>query len=301
MQRIKVFVQQLKHSYKLLANNDPLRLAGATAFFTTFALPPILLILIQLLSLIFNRRAISHQLMQEVGSVVGRESAMQLITTLRGFRSLASNWVAAIVGFIFLGFVATTLFKVIQSSLNQLWMIRKTGKKKISMALRGRIKSALAILFSGLLFLGSLLTESLRVIFGQYFAELTPGLAFFFNGIISIILSVLIVWIWFAVLFRYLADGKPTWKVALTGGLLTSLLFNAGKYLLGWLLPNTNIGLLYGASSSIVLLLLFVFYSSLIFYFGAAFTKIWADFTHQPIKPMHQTMRLDKDHPTSAH
>lgn len=262
-----------------------MRLAGATAFFTTFALPPILLIMIQILSLLFNQRAVSRELFMQLGGIIGKDSVMQLIDTLRAFRGIASNLPIAIGGFIFLLFVATTLFKVIQSSLNQLWMIRITGIRKIKIALVSRIKSILVIFFTGLLFMASVIAESFTTFFGNQLKELLPVMSFYLNSTIATLLSITIVWVWFSLLFRYLPDGKPTWKIAFTGGLLTSILFTIGKVILKWLLPNSNIGVVYGASASIVLLLLFVFYASLIFYFGAAFTKVWSEYKKQPIQP----------------
>ncbi|MEJ7586836.1 MAG: YihY/virulence factor BrkB family protein [Ferruginibacter sp.] len=283
--RILHFGKQFIRALKLLLRNDPMRLAGATAFFTIFALPPILLILTQLLGLLFNRRNISRQMFGRLSDIVGKDSVHEIIGTLRAFRGLAVNWPVAIVGFIFLVFVATTLFKVIQSSFNQLWMIRRSGKQSFRMALGTRVNSFLVILFTGLLFMGSLFAESLQLIFGKYVTELVPFISVLFNSALATIISIVTVWAWFAVLFRYLPDGRPTWKVALTGALVTSLLFNMGKYILRWLLPNSNIGVVYGTSASIVLLLLFVFYSSLILYYGAAFTKIWSEYIGQPIKP----------------
>jgi membrane protein len=283
---IKNLGSALVNAFKLLVKNDPLRLAGATAFFTTFALPPILLLLIQLLSLLFRRRFVGRQLFSELGNFIGPDSAHELVSILRGFRGLASNLPMAIAGFFFLLFVATTLFKVIQSSLNQVWMIRKSGNKKFKMALLGRLKSTLVIIFTGLLFMVSLSAESFKIIFGNYMDELLPGSGFYLNSTLSTLLSVTIVWAWFTMLFRYLPDGRPAWKVALSGGLLTSILFNTGKLILKWLLPNSNIGAVYGASASIMLLLLFVFYASLIFYYGASFTKVWGEYLGQPIQPV---------------
>ncbi|MEO6583037.1 MAG: YihY/virulence factor BrkB family protein [Ferruginibacter sp.] len=291
--QIKILLKQLIKSYRLLASNDPLRLAGATAFFTTFALPPILLILIQLLSLVFERKSISLQLFQQLTEVIGKESVRQLIRTLRNFRGLADNLPLTIAGFVFLLFVATTLFKVIQSSINQIWMIRRTGVHKFKMAYRNRIKSFLAIIFAGILFLATVFVESLKLLFGKYINEVLPSIGFLFYGALSGALSVLIVSLWFMALFRYLPDGKPTWRVAFSGGLLTSILFHFGKIVLARLLPGSNIGDLYGTSASIVLLLLFVFYSSLIFYFGAAFTKVWSDHIEQPISPVHNAQEYD--------
>lgn len=284
--QIKNTGRQLVKAYRLLLKNDPLRLAGATAFFTSFALPPILLLLIQLLSLLFNRKAVSQELFTELGSILGDDGVRQLVETLRGFRGLAINWPMAIAGFFFLLFVATTLFRVIQSSLNQLWMIQKTGDKRFKMAMVTRLKSTGLIIFTGLLFMASLAAGSLKLVFGNFLDDKIPGSGVYSNGTLSTLVSIAIVCTWFTVLFRYLPDGKPKWRVALTGGLLTSILYNIGAFVLKFLLLNSNIGVVYGASASVVLLLLFVFYASLIFYYGAAFTKVWGEYLDQPIQPV---------------
>lgn len=281
--QIKELGTVLVKAYRLLVKNDPLRLAGATAFFTSFALPPILMLLIQLLGLLFESQWISTGLFKELGSVLGDDGVRQLVNVLNGMRGLAINLPAAIAGSFFLLFVATTLFKVIQSSLNQLWMIQKTGKK-YKMVLVTRIKSTLAVIFTGLLFIASLAADSFKIVFGDFLDDKIPGSGIYSNNTLSTLISVAIVCTWFMVLFRYLPDGKPTWKVAFGGGLLTSILYNIGVWVLKLLLINSNIGVVYGTSASLVLLLLFVFYASLIFYFGASFTKVWAEHLGQPIK-----------------
>lgn len=298
--QIKNVALALVNAYKLLIKNDPLRLAGATAFFTTFALPPILILLIQLLSLIFRKRDIGMELVSNLRGTVGDDSEKLVVEILKGFRGLAINLPIAIGGFIFLLFVATTLFKVIQSSLNQLWLVRKSGIKRFRMALLVRLKSALVIVFTGILFIASLAAESLKVIFGNYLDHLIPGSGVYLNSALSTLLSLTIVWIWFSVLFRYLPDGIPTWRVALIGGLLTSILYNAGVIFLRWMLSIGNIGAVYGASASLVLLLLFVFYASLIFYYGAAFTKVWGDHSGAPIRPvayaeLYENLHIEKE------
>jgi membrane protein len=288
--RVIHLTQQFGKALQLLIKNDPLRLAGATAFFTTFALPPILLILIQLLGLLFNRKSISRQIFGSLRNVVGRDSVHEIVSILRAFREMAVSLPVAIIGFLFLLFVATTLFKVIQSSFNQLWMIRRAGKQSFGMVIAQRARSFLVILFIGLLFMTSLLADSLQLIFGKYLVGRMPEFGVLFNTALTTVISIVTVWAWFTVLFRYLADGRPTWKVAITGALLTSILFTFGKYLLGWLLPGSNIDVIYGTSASIVLLLLFVFYSSLILYYGAAFTKVWSEHINQPIKPVNHAI-----------
>jgi membrane protein len=114
----------------------------------------------------------------------------------------------------------------------------------------------------------------------------SPSFIFYFNTSLNFIFSVIIVMLWFVIVLRFLADGRPEWKVAWTGAFLTSFLFNIGKFILRGLLTYSNVQTVYGPSGSIVLLLLFVFYSALILYYGAAFTKIWGAYHNMPIRPL---------------
>ena len=274
----------LKQSMNLLQKNDPLRMAGATAFFTTFALPAILVILIQALGLVFKRENISNELMQKLSSILGKQTVEQVTGTLSGFSNLADNWFITIGGFVFLIFVATTLFVVIKSSLNQIWGIRLLAHPKISFRLRIRLRSLLVILFAGFLFVLGLLVDSIQLFLGNSLRDYLPGLMPYLIVLSNIFISVIIVSGWFIILFRFLPDGHPTWKVALIGGLFTSIFFNIGKWVLRVLLINGNLQSLYGTSASVVLLLLFVFYAALIFYFGAAFTKVFSKHINEPIR-----------------
>ena len=144
----------------------------------------------------------------------------------------------------------------------------------------------LVIITAGLLFAVGLLAETMQAFIGKYIFEISPLLSIYFNSIINYLFSILIVTVWFTLMFRYLPDGRPLWRVAFAGAFLTSLLFTVGKIVLHWLLSYSNINTLYGTSASIVLLLLFVFYSSLILYYGAAFTKVWGIHIKEPIRPL---------------
>jgi membrane protein len=274
-----------KDAFVELGKNDPLRMAGATAFFTTFALPPILIILIQILGLVFDPQKISTELFTHLSDIIGPQSTQQVIATLTAFRRMAQNWLITIGGFIFLLFVATTLFKVIKGSLNQVWKIRVVERKPIMSVLGSRLISILVIVLTGVLFVIGLIAEWGQAFLWEYMKELIPEAARFFNSVLNYLVSVVIVTIWFAFVFRFLPDARLQWNIALMGGFVTSLLFNIGRLILHWLLSYSNIDNLYGASGSIVLLLLFVFYISLILYFGAAFTKVWGVYKGRPIEP----------------
>ena len=280
----------MQKALKELLKNDPLRMAGATAFFTTFALPPILVILIQSLKLFFDARTIRVELFRSLTDIVGPEAVRQLVNVLQSLRKLAQNWYITIGGFIFLLFVATTLFKIIKSSVNQLWRIRPQKKRGVIKGLQGRIQSLLVILLAGVLFVIGILTEGARAFIGNYILEFSPLLSTYFNSFLNHFVSIIIVMLWFVMVFRYLPDGRPQWKIAFMGGFVTSILFTLGKIILHWLLTYSNINTLYGTSASIVLLLLFVFYSSLILYYGAAFTKVWGIHKGAPILPLPYAM-----------
>jgi membrane protein len=284
-QNIKGVTPLFIQSFRELLKNDPLRMAGATAFFTTFALPPILVILIQVFRLIVDPQTIRLELFKSLSEIVGPEAVRQLVDVLGALRGLANNWVITAAGFLFLLFVATTLFKVIKSSINQIWKIRPVHKQGFIKTMNSRAQSILVILVAGVLFMLGIVAETIRAFIGDYIFDFSPSLSFYFNGALRYVVSIVVVTLWFWMVFRYLPDGKPAWSVAFAGALLTSILFSLGKIVLQWLLSYSNITTLYGTSASIVLLLLFVFYSALILYYGAAFTKMWGLYKSIPIIP----------------
>ena len=251
-------------------------MAGATAFFTMFAMPPILIILIQFFSLFINPQTIRHEMFVSLSGIFGQEAVRQIVSVIRAVRKLSYNWVATVLGFIFLLFVATTVFKVIRSSINQIWEVHKQPvEKKVMATLQSRSQSLGVIFVTGLLFSIGVFVESVQVLIGNYFVKIFPSLSGVFNQLLSVTISTLITAIWFMIILRYLNDSRPKWGIAWKGALFTSVLFSVGKIILHLLLTYNNVTNIYGASAAIVLLLLFVFYAAMILYYGAAFTKIW--------------------------
>ena len=280
-----------------MKNGDPLRMAGATAFFTTFAIPPIFIILFQVLSLFLNKSVVGREIMKMLTRTLGRESAIQIRQTTRGFNTLAQNWYIAAFGFLFLVFVATTLFSVIKNTLNDIWNIKVKDKPGILFNLSLRARSLGVILIAGLLFLASVVLDGFEALAGNNMEALWPGRGIFFKSALNEIVGVIVVTTWFVILFRYLGDGRPSWRATIVGGFLTGLLFSAGKVLLSLLIIHSNIGPIYGTSASFVLVLLFVFYSSFILYFGASFIKVYSDAIRHPIVPKNEKAyryRLEK-------
>ncbi|MEI9946495.1 MAG: YihY/virulence factor BrkB family protein [Chitinophagaceae bacterium] len=277
--------KSLRDALFLFRKNDPLRMAGATAFFTTFALPPIIFILAQLFGLFIGRRNMGRGLIEHISNTLGKDGAEQVRQVIKSIRGFNDNWYMIVFGFIFLLFVATTLFSVIKNSLDQVWRISVKEKAGFLFSLTIRAKSFAVILLVGILFFADLLFESIEVFAGNYIDVLWKGSGIYFKSFLSKAGSVVIVASWFILLFRYLADGRPSWKASLIGGLLTGILFFAGRLLLKFLLVNSNVGELYGAAGSFVLVLLFVFYSSFILYYGACFIAVYSEKKKWPLKP----------------
>ncbi|UAY51248.1 YihY/virulence factor BrkB family protein [Ferruginibacter albus] len=263
-------------SLHLLRKNDPLRLAGATAFFTTFALPFIVFILAQFFHLFLSPKIIGHGLIENIAGNIGQDGADQVRQVIHSIRSFNNHWYVILFGFLFLLFVATTLFIVIKNSINQIWTIT-VERSGLLYNLRSRLRSFAVILLIGILFFVNLFFKSIETIGGNYTEDILTGSSIYFKVIFNEVSSVIIVTTWFVILFRFLADGKPRWNAAIVGGLLTSILFIVGRVLLKVLLINSNIGKLYGSSGSFVLLLLFVFYSSFILYYGACFIAVYSE------------------------
>jgi membrane protein len=190
----------------------------------------------------------------------------------------------ALIGLLFLIFIATTLFNVIRNTLNDIWHIRleKTG---FINDLKVRGKSLVIIFITAILFLASSMLDLIQAIAGNYIRTLWPEGAFFLTGVLGEIAGVVVVSVWFIVLFRFLANARPSWRAAAIGGILTSVLFYVGKTILSTLMSSSNAGAIYGAGAAIVLILLFVFYSSFILYFGACFIKEYSLLTNDPIVP----------------
>jgi membrane protein len=287
----QVFLLSFRDAFRELNANDPLRMAGATAFFTTFALPAILVIIIQVLRIIYEPRHISRQLFSQLGEIIGPEATEEVIKTLRAFRSIAENWLIAIAGFIFLLFVATTLFKVIKGSMNQLWSIRSERRQTFAQIMLSRLRGVLVILLTAVLFMVGILADSVQAYLGAYIGEYLPAISTYYDSVLRYGISILTVTLWFALVFYLLPDGRPRWKVILTSAFVTSILFNIGKLVLRWMLSYSNINSIYGASAAMVLLLLFVFYVSLIFYYGASFANVWSNANNKPIQPLHHASK----------
>jgi membrane protein len=280
-------------AFRILKSSDPLRLAGATAFFTCFALSPILIILVQVFSLFLGERAIGSEVREVLVATFGRDGSAQIRATIRGMREIAASPLLAAGGFVFLVFISTTLFTVIKNSLNDIWKIKISARPGLIFNLWARARGFTVIMITGLLFLAAVFIDSVGVFAGDQIEAAWPGWGRYFKGIWSEVAGIIVIITWFLVLFRFLADGKPEWRACIWGGVLTGILFSAGKLGISSMLKSSKIVHIYGASASIVLILLFVFYSSFILYYGAAFIKAYTENRDRELKPGRKAFRFE--------
>jgi len=260
-------------AYRRFRQNDPLRMAAATSFFVSFALPPILYILIVIFGFLGDRRTIRRDLFQQLSVGLDRDMASQVREVVRNIHRLPLNLAMRIGGFVFLLFVATTLFEIVKNSINQLWKIRLKERQSPGFALLNRIRSVGIILLAGVLFT--------VVLLGDVSGWMLPLQV---NAFLYRLIMLLAVIVWFFVLLKYLSYGRPHTKIAWEGACFTGLLFTAGQLVLHRLLNYNNMKIIYGATTSLALLLLFVFYCSFIFYFGACLTWAIGEERGRPIR-----------------
>jgi membrane protein len=282
----------LRRAARELTANDPLRLGAATAFFTTFALPPILLILIQVLGAVYPTSMVRALLLAKLSGLLGTSAAKFVEQILQNVTNVQRSPLVTWLGFAFLVFIATTLFVVIQHSLNQLWQIRpRRSSGRFDKALHERARSLGVLVATGLLSLLTFLTDAAIAFVADYVRDFDSNVGYYLFLFFSQLTSILILATWFGVTFRNLSSAKVPWRAVIRGAGLTAVLIDLGEFVLGRLLVPSNLGPIYGAASSVVLVLLFVFYSAMIFYFGACFTKVYAHYKGIDIKPKKSAVR----------
>lgn len=278
----------VRSALRSLASNDLFRMAGATAFFTTFGLPAILMIIVRTLGVFTDRKTLGRHIGTQLRKILGDDSVDSLVQVIRSFSAMQHNFLVSIAVFTFLVFVATTLFKIIKSSINEIWNIKVRPGARFSSMLRSRGISVAVILLGGILFLSTEVLAAGQGLTNSQLQQASVGPpSWLFNKAVSVLISAL----WFYVLFTFLPDGAPPRKMVIGGAVITAILFNLGKAAIGATLSPGRVHSFYGASGAIVLLLLFVFYSSIILYFGAAIIRAWTAHCDKEILPKRHALK----------
>jgi membrane protein len=260
-------------------------LSAALAYYTIFAMAPILIIIIWLCGLFLGRQAIEGQMFNEIKSFVGSGAAAQLQEIIKNATLSKANVLASVVGVVSLVFAATGIFTQIQDSINFIWQLKAKPKTGILKLVINRLISFSMLISLGFLLLVSLFINTLMDAFSARLVHIFPGIAVTLAYIINVTLTFLVISFLFAGIFKVLPDAKIEWRDVRAGAITTAILFMIGKFLITFYMSRAKVDNSYGAAGSIIIILLWVYYSSIILYFGAAFTKEYASFRGRYIYP----------------
>jgi membrane protein len=274
---IKPFVELLKETFSEFSEDQAPRLAAALAYYTIFSMAPLLVIAIAIASFVFaglGQQNVQSQVLAQIGGVVGGQGADLVKTMIGGALKPSSSIPATVIGVITLLLGATGLFMSIQGALNTVWEATPEAGGVMGM-IKKRLLSFGMILGIGFLLLLSMLISIVLNALTSHFGAFLPGsltLSKILNPIIFFVLITLL----FAMIYKFLPDIEISWKDVWVGAAVTSLLFNVGKYFIGLYMANSSVGSVYGAAGSLAVLLIWIYYSAMIFLLGAEFTQVYA-------------------------
>jgi membrane protein len=276
-------------------DDNAIKLSAALAYYTIFALPPLLIIIITICSFFFGEAAVTGQLYGQIKSLVGNDAAIQIQGAIKNVELSGSNVFVTIFGVTMLLIGASGVFAEIQSSINYIWGLRAKPNKGFKKFIQNRLMSFSMIVSLGFLMIVSLLVNVILDIVNSrlklYFPESTIYLFYVINSVIVFSIITLL----FAIIFRTLPDGIIKWRDACFGAGCTAVLFMIGKFAIGYYLGNSSIGSIYGATGSVIIILVWVYYSAIILYFGAEFTKVYAKTYGGKIFPNEYSVEIKKE------
>ncbi len=274
--KVKHLPTLLIDTYKAWDADQPFRLSAVIAYYAVLSLPGLLVIIINLVGAVWGVDIVQGQLTDEISRALGSDAAESIKTMIIETQSNGKSTVATIIGIGILIFGATGVFYHLQLSLNEIWQIKSDKDTGFLKMLLDRARSFAFILVIGFLLLISFMVTTAISALNNYIKSILPDVIVYIAFILDIIVSISIITVLFALLFKYLPDAKIKWKTVWIGSLITAILFVLGKFLMGLYFGEANPGSTYGAAGTIVLILLWVSYSCLILFFGAEFTWVYA-------------------------
>jgi membrane protein len=285
MKKIRTAFTLLKNATIAFSDDNAFKLSASLSYYTIFALGPLLIIVISLSAIVYGKDVVEGRLFQQLSGLIGADAALQVQNILSNAQQTHATTLGAIIGFIVLFIGATGVFTEIQGSINFIWSVRAKPKKSWLKYLLNRLISFSLVVGLGFLLLVSLIVNALLTLLSETLTRKFPHFPVgFFNLANSLIILTVITFL-FTVIYKVLPDAVIAWKDAWVGSIFTATLFLLGKFLIGYYLGKSNLGVTYGAAASVVILLAWVYYSSLILYFGAEFTKIYALHSGEGIRP----------------
>ena len=261
------------------------KLSASLAYYTVFSLAPMFIIIIFVAGLVLGQEAAQGQIQTQLAGFIGSSEATQIQEMIKNASINDKGGIPLIIGIVVLLIGATTVFGEIQDSINDIWGLKANPKAGFVKLLLTRLLSFGMIATLGFLLLVSLAATAIVESIGGRLQSYFPDAMVVLFYIINLVLNLAVVTTLFAIIFKVLPDAKITWKAVWPGAITTAILFMIGKFLISVYISKSEIGSTYGAAGSLAILLVWIYYSAMILYFGAEFTKEWALQHHTEIRP----------------
>jgi len=278
---IRLLIRDAATDFK--KNNGP-KLSASLAFYTLFSLAPMLLIIIFISKVFLGRKTVESGIYTKIDGIIGQQATLQIQSLIKN-ASLNSTDFMAVFGLIVLVIAATTSFMEVQSSLNVIWNLKLKSGRFWKELLTGRLLSFCMVAGLGVLLLVSLLLNGFLEVFMDRFREVFPNVAVMTIYLVNQAVTFLFVALLFSVIYKVLPYASIKWAEASAGAIFGSVLFMLGKFLLGFVISKSGLNGTYGAVASLVILLVWIFYSAITLYFGAEIAKIYALKHGETLKP----------------
>jgi len=257
-------------------DDNALRLGAALSFYSVLSFPPLLIVTITIAALLFGREAAQAGLLRQISQLLGRSGSEMFEQMIQAAARPGHGLVAAAIGLLFVLFGATSVFAELRDALNLIWKVQPTEKSVVKGLLKGRVLALNLVIGTGFLLIISLVVSAALSALGASVGRRLKGFDQILQGV-DLVVSFGVIAILFALIFKILPDVVLSWRDVAFGAVVTSFLFTAGKFAIGAYLGTAMVATAYGAAGSLVLLLLWVYYSSQIFFFGAELTRSYAE------------------------
>lgn len=276
---------------------DPFRQSAVVAYYAVFSIPALLVIVIAVAGLVFGEDAVRGEVSDQIRGALGNETAKSIEHIIANVSAQKSSVVATIIGIATLIIGSTGVFTELQISLNQIWGVEVTVKKKWLKTIKSRLFSFGLVLSLGFLMLVSLLLTTGLEALSEMIRDRFPDFVPFLLKVAGFVLSFGVITVLFALMFKVLPDAKIKLRDVWIGAMVTTLLFILGKFGLGIYFAKASPGSAYGAAGSIILVMLWVSYSCMILFLGAEFTKQYATFHGHKIQPTSESRIMEQPNP----
>jgi len=284
----------LKAAFNGFMDDMALKYSASLSFYTIFSLAPLLLLVISLAGIFLGRDAIQGKIFSEINGLVGNDTAKQIQDMIKHLEMSGKSTISVIIGVVTLLIGATTVFGEIQESINIIWQVKAKPKKAWLKLVKNRLLSGSLIISLGFLLMVSLIINGALLAVSDRLKTFLPDITVVVFNIINVVTSFIVITVLFGVIFKVLPDVKINWKDVRSGAIFTSVLFMLGRLVIGIYVGMSANSSTYGAAGSLIAILLWVYYSAVILYFGAEFTKAYADFYGKQIQPAAYAVHIEQ-------